>query len=106
MIDYLNVPEEMLDRPIEPWEPKVGDRVRIVLNGECKGIKSKLGSRFDRHQPEEGGLIGIVVEPSVVEDNEFTRTHPYLVKFMGFSHGIWGAIYAACELEPLTDEAC
>ena len=101
MTDYLNVPEELLDQVVEPWHPQLGDRVRIVLNGECQKVYGPL-SRYGMggvigHPEAEDGLIG-TVSPS---NHPSIPGHPYLVIF---DYGPLTAIhYAACELEPLDE---
>jgi hypothetical protein len=115
-MDYLNVPAELLDRPIEPWRPKVGDRVRVRLNGECRVTFTAYGandliprySRHDGHHIAEDGQHGTVqLWPSPIAS---CASHPYFVRFdspipMDDSDGrLHGSIYAACELEALTDE--
>jgi hypothetical protein len=112
VIDYLNVPTEMLDQPIEPWTPKIGDRVRVVLNGECQfqahpeshaAASGELRGHFDH----EHGRTGTVVEPD--HDAEFfaAQDHHYLVMYdeevpLPDGYVCTGDYYAACELEPLS----
>lgn len=104
-LDFLHVPPELLDRPFEPWLPRIGDRVRVVLNGECQvPAPPHLRHRGHvGHYDGEQGLIGVVVglETAVIDLESATwamaHGHPIAVKF-GPRFGGW---YAACELEPL-----
>jgi hypothetical protein len=102
-VDYLNPPDELLYQPIEPWHPRVGDRVRVVLNLECRAESDVWrDGRFEfehvGHEQTEHGAVGVVTEDCGDE-----YTHRYMVLF---NHPIpWrngtckDAAYAASELE-------
>ena len=108
-------PRDPLDRVIEPWHPVPGDRVRVVINGECRHVFRKwdaFGPGYEDivgHPPEQDGATGTVQDisgylkriraPSVLEH------HPYLVRFDGWGgiNGVTMAVYSAGELE-LLDE--
>ena len=104
-IDWATVD---LDAPWQPWTPKVGDRVRIRLSGECQA-EVQAGSPMHRagmlsgHVPDEHGMTGTV---DMVNSREYVRDqHPYLVQFdrplfLGNDCSC-GDLYAAAELEPL-----
>jgi len=115
MVDYLNPPPEMLDRPIEPWHPQIGNRVRVVLNGECRIRSHPECHEFARglvgHMAEEHGRIGVVVEPEPMLSEDVAwfsaQGHPYLVwydeSFEVAEYTVICDFYAAIELEPLDD---
>lgn len=110
MIDYLNVPEHLLNQPIEPWQPQIGDRVRVRLNGECQAAfvsRFGTGQAFgtSSHIAESDGEIGTV---SVFGELLISNPdHPFTVEFdkliwsASEASFFFGAAYAACELEPL-----
>ncbi len=107
MIDFMAMDP---DAVVEPWQPKVGDRVRVRLSAECNlkwstvGLSSGRDYGAQRHAPEVDGVVG-----SVVEQPAFTNAppgHPYPVRYdkplwVGFNH-VAGGNYAASELEPLS----
>lgn len=90
-------------RYVEPWQPRIGQRVRVRLSGEC------TGGAEQRHIPAHGdcnGLIGTVLEfgragtLTLGATELFERGHRYYVEF---GDGGWfapGGIFAAIELEP------
>ena len=106
----LEMPSD-LDRPWEPWTPKVGDRVRIRLNGECAqnwphdyayggncpGVR-RIG--HDEREHDRTGTIRITDMP--------VQSHPYLVKLDApFIWECWRMEHVSCaaiELEPLEDD--
>lgn len=116
-VDYLNPPDELLYQPIEPWTPRVGDRVRVVINPECRlrphpesyepATAGLLG-----HYPFENGRVGTVVLPenAVDGDAEYfaAQGHPYLVEydipFVVADFTCTMDFYAACELELMISE--
>lgn len=109
-IDYLHPPEHLLNAPIEPWDPKIGDRVRVRLNGECQVPLwrwSPLGvqSMNETHDHREHGQIGTVNQHPDWARQAVLLGHPYAVWFdqpIRINTGLLvGACYAACELEPL-----
>lgn len=110
-------------RGIPEWTPKVGDRVRVRLSGECRQVFSSaldyndgpvvglLPTTPTRHVDEEHGLTGIV--DVVLVANTLFRgkpipsdiTHCFCVVFDEPLDGrwkMWGGTYAACELELLS----
>ena len=91
------------------YQPKVGDRVRIRLSGECDvdwGASYKSGhpSTFD-------GMEGTIIEDRRPLDTEWGQTHPFPVRFddMVFvplfangDDGWWaGNYFSSTELERL-----
>lgn len=102
---------------IEPWTPKVGDRVRVALNGECQHLRERTSLKHGPigilcgHQDGEHGRIGTVCIDPLPANFDYGN-HRYLVMFdkpwehdNGFHRArMTGAHYAACELERLTDE--
>ena len=104
-----------LDRPWEPWTPKVGDRVSVRLNGECKHKFAARSARSHQifrgvpHAREHDGLTGTVIErPSHWPAVPMT-SHRYYVRFdVPPVTSYWGGVttmapFAAIELEPLED---
>lgn len=98
----------------EPWQPKVGDRVRVRLSGECQAVciyYRRAGAPLHKNIPD--GRIGTVVEGHPMIDANDARLHArdghtYPVEFddavlapYGF---IVGSHFAATELEPLDDD--
>jgi hypothetical protein len=123
MIDYLNVPEHLLYQPIEPYSFKVGDRVRVRLNGECVSPPNEEGLALGyphRHFDGENGRLGTIdaIDSSEFEPNHWNHTHrysvlfdePLLLEFLrprlpSTVEAVAGsATFAACELEPLDGE--
>lgn len=94
---FAHDPEEVL----EPWWPKVGDRVRIVIGPECNGHREGHGAA---REYERSGITGTVLDPEFVPGRVGPRTlhHDYIVLWdHPWSEGYKGGCYAACELEPL-----
>jgi hypothetical protein len=104
----------------EPWAPKVGDRVRVTLSGECRqqfrSAQDYIGGPIvvlapttpGTHVDEESGKTGKV--EFVVGDEYAGRpvppetSHRYGVRYDTPISGrwrMWGGCYAAIELEPL-----
>lgn len=95
----------------EPWTPKIGQRVRVVLSGECQMQGSsdspKEQLRGEAHGGEKwNGKTGTVVR--INWRPELTRQgHRFTVDWdepewiSGWPRGIKGDNYAAIELEPL-----
>lgn len=94
----------------EPWQPEVGQRVRIRLSGECPIEYRHAEAGYDRirkviepvgHNPDESGRVGTV---SAVQREE-RGGHYYMVDYdrLLWQDDMWwaGAVYAAIELEPL-----
>lgn len=107
----LEMPSD-LDRPWEPWAPRVGDRVRINRSGECD-MPGEPGSWKDYHKirghsPTIDGVEGViwgVMAPSLFFAD---RGHRFTVRFAnGFVfpqqlNQTWHFdTFAAIELEPL-----
>lgn len=100
----------------EVWAPitfKVGDRVRVKVNPECR-IKGNPGSVVHRkgrrgHLPGENGLTGTVTEVGGRCGSLSLQGHPYEVHFDGgildLGEGVSGCCvnYAAIELIPIGD---
>lgn len=106
MIDYLNVPEDMLDQPVEPWQPNFGDRVRVLPSiAECTLRTPHGESHFD----VEVGRLGTVSLAGGSPEADACG-HTFCViwddnipdKDAPNGHGWYGSMYAACELEPLS----
>lgn len=98
--------EPDLDQPWEPWQPKVGDRVRVRLNGECHRryhVMSLLGTHSDvryGHVPEEDGRIGTVaIGPGRPSEPSHRFAVVYDVPMFSDGLPIVGGAYAAIELE-------
>lgn len=119
MVDYLNVPEEMLDRPIEPWAPKVGDRVRVRVSPECGWVSPvsywdaesnkevSLGEgRFGHAVSEENGRVG-TIERRLSAYDYAPPHHSWLVRWDACHPdlGWFCTPLATWEIEPLTEEA-
>jgi hypothetical protein len=80
----------------EPWQPKVGQRVRVLSRPECF---------YCRESPDEDGLIGVVDEirsPEASTDDG--AAHRFWVTFAEVipSHGCDLSHFAAIELEPVS----
>lgn len=83
----------------EPWQPAVGDRVRVRLSGECGRMES--GRYVHTHiMPGADGHSGIVISTNAGGDQ-----HPYHVRFdepyLAYGTLVLSNVYAAIELEPL-----
>ena len=94
-IDYLNPPEHLLNQAIKPWQPQIGDRVRVHPGHECELCRIS-------EDPSEDGATATVTG---IETGEETEPHVYLVRFDQDPHDMPWDIYAAFELEPLDDES-
>lgn len=116
MINYLHPPAHLLDQPIEPHALQIGDRVRVVLNGECTFLAQRQYPIFGPHgapaphSPEFDGRTGVVIPAPLWVDRSLIRAdHPYAVKFDDpyFSMGreCEGSHFAACELELLEEDS-
>ena len=93
----------------EPWQPEIGQRVRIRLSAECN--VSWCDDRYrDGHPIEADGATGTVVKDRP-DPPLWGATHPYVVVFDEpivaplFADGresMWhGNYFAAIELEPI-----
>lgn len=118
MLDIADAPP---DTPWEPWQPKIGQRVRIRLSRECDmrldpdaGVVRRGDARAGdpAHNPDEDGRLGVVerhIEPgkSPSGDDSLRHGHAWFVRWvvpMKVGRGSYsGADYAACELEPLEE---
>ncbi len=63
----------------EPWQPAVGDRVRVRLSGECRWDRDGIAQDDPGHDEEMlDGLLGTVTKhvPNVWKDG-----HHYRVEF-------------------------
>jgi hypothetical protein len=100
----------------EPWIPRVGQRVRVVLGGECAAIPdadSPLAHQGGHgHSAWQHGLLGVVDEIATAESDPdlVAQGHRYAVLWDEphvDERGLWlgGAVYAACELLPIDDQA-
>lgn len=83
----------------EPWQPTLGDRVRVQLNQECE---------FWAHKPEswDDGGIGIVTRIVPLDRNaghgyEVTFEKPWPFDPADPDHQVVSSPYAAAELEPI-----
>lgn len=102
------------DAFVEPWTPRVGDRVRIGRLAECRA-KLAVWSQgaavglVDRHLAAEDGLTGTVsTHPRDDEETLAYRRsigHSYVVIYdqpVFVAGELWsGGGFAACELELL-----
>lgn len=99
----------------EPWQPKIGDRVRIRLNGECMKAHhdhcaaGKVEARTGRPLGHPMFLNGREGTVSGFDPNNRQRGHPYIVHFgarfewLGES---WTAEhFAAIELELIEERS-
>lgn len=107
-------------RALSDWEPKVGDKVRVRLNGECQTFHMGSGHAHDSHEliaiirsgdiggpgyMGANGAEGEVVSfcpPDDDETDEGARQHVYYVS--DATDGKWKRVddfFAAGELEPL-----
>lgn len=97
------------DAVVEPWHPKIGDRVRVRLNGECQlQFPATAPGRLADHESFDG-YTGTVVQPPWNLDPVAiaflgSQGHSYAVKFDPGQSTVWaGDFFAACELELLED---
>lgn len=74
----------------EPWQPKVGDRVRTNFSPECPAQYLWHGN-----WAEGSGLVGTIMGSI---GSACPEGHPYRVHLEAEPYVIWAA---ACELEPL-----
>lgn len=100
---------------LSDWEPKVGDRVRVRLSGECQqdgyagSLKQNILVSHVGHYPSEEGVTGTVVVCAYIERDGFCieESHRVVIKFdTAFKDMVPGVAiqrghYAACELELL-----
>jgi hypothetical protein len=83
----------------EPWQPRLGDRVRVRLSAECRAPWADEG-----HDPRYDGLSGTVAHFPWSSD---WPGHPYTVRFdvtlptENPYEVLVGGYFAAIELEPL-----
>ena len=111
----LEMPSD-LDRPWEPWAPRIGDRVRVRLNGECREVFKSRNKRTGDvihdlpHAQEHNGLTGTVIErPSHLPARK-NGAHCFFVLLDDPpTSSPWGgtttmAPFAAIELELLEDD--
>jgi len=89
MIDFFAGDPEAI---VEPWAPKVGDRVRVNI-GECLSL-DWLHDWGKRDQGREGQV-------EQIRKPGWYLNHRFLVRFADTE----AASFAACELEPLYDAA-
>lgn len=99
------------DAYFEPWTPKIGDRVRVRLSGECQ-YSVRLGTSgpaIQGHSAGEDGVTGTVIEWPLAAWMRVGQGHDFAVEYDGpiESEGLTmrGAEYAACELEPLDGDS-
>jgi hypothetical protein len=91
----------------EPWQPKIGDRVRVRLSGEClvKGpaMSAETGKRYlcDGHPEWENGVTGVVSVCRSGRCDGFSR-HKVVVEFAHPDGRPWMGHFAACELEKIS----
>lgn len=86
----------------EPWTPRPGARVRIRLSGECPLHDG--GAMAENYDGRLGVVIGPVRQPPQHPDSWLSRYpgHVWEVRFARYRlGGVWGAHFAAAELEPL-----
>lgn len=97
----------------EPWIPKIGQRVRIKLNGECQ-LRPCPGSYYEQigqrgHPGYEDGLKGTVTNFKQPNSDFLTdQGHAIDVEYdidnrpeIGHGRRARGGTYCALELEPL-----
>ncbi len=89
---------------VEPWTPKVGDRVRVRISGECNrpnhwdSWANDLGVKTG-HLPICHGMTGIVFRIDARDDQ-----HSYAVEFfdpLPWTEPFAADRFAAIELEPI-----
>lgn len=99
----------------EPWQPKVGDRVRINVSAECRTfhLPPRGGGLQTVLMPQEqvrlyaNGQIGVVEKISDPEPDESAEdaAHRFYVTDGKPSPSVgWDDFFAACELEPLDQQ--
>ena len=89
--------------PWEPWTPRVGDRVRVRLSGECKGSDWATGCGISHAWLCDGETAVVVnVIPLVSHGIEVRMDRMADWKLDGYLYRAFAA-YAAAELEPLSD---
>jgi hypothetical protein len=89
----------------EPWSPRIGDRVRVRLSGECRWDRDGAAKDDPGHDLIWDRRLGTVVE---IHRSAWQLGHDYLVALDACPggephepsgpHGDW---FAAVELEPL-----
>lgn len=98
----------------EPWAPKVGQRVRVRLNGECQ-LRPCSGSYYEQigqqgHPEYENGLTGTVTN-FYRPDSDFLAAQGHTVDVeydfdnrpeIGRGRRARGGSYCALELEPIS----
>lgn len=93
----------------EPWQPAIGQRVRVRLSGECPAEReNEMPRHLIGHEPHVNGVTGIVTEPN---ECGCWNGHRFRVSFDVVQHSrrypdllfLSGSVYAALELEPLAE---
>jgi hypothetical protein len=93
----------------EPWQPKIGDRVRVRLSGECNVIGPGREDPFSpvasamAHPAHQDGVVGIVTQchSACTGGGAHAVGHHIRVEYLhprGWRHM---GHFAACELELL-----
>lgn len=97
-----------LEAPVfwEPWRPKVGDRVRVRLSGECHqfhdndtpGYIDGKKSLYGHHASVNGAIATVEY---IRTEGESWAGHQCGIYYDDEVFGLKGSCYAAAELEPL-----
>jgi len=94
----------------EPWQFKIGDRVRVRLNGECNvtgPVRETPASPIVHgpgHLAYQNGMKGTVTPCATgcTGGGAHATGHPIRVDYLHPSGWLHHGHFAACELEPLT----
>lgn len=103
--------------PFERWMPKVGDRVRVRISGEC-GVQGGSLSPISKagvtaHFPDEDGATGTVYDPFLVHPAKsvemlmaqghtvFVRLDQEIPAPGSYFGSVNASAYALSEVEPL-----
>lgn len=98
----------------EPWQPQVGDRVRVMLSPECRAVfrsrwadsRQLMNAPSLTHIAGEDGRVGTVIDIEHA-DEDIAPGHIYLTQFdrpvFSSAVGLFAeaSTFAAVELEPL-----
>lgn len=110
--------ESTEQRFYEPWQPQIGQRVRVRLSGECQWKYPEIGLTGGfGHAPEMDGRTGVIRKhpcPDMerVAHDAQVDGHGYNVQFDGelityelaIEHVWLSQCFAAIELEPVSDD--
>lgn len=103
--------DEDLDRPYEPWRPRIGQRVRVRLSGECQFVYPSGTKHFAVSDAAIGTILnGLPFANCDHSDHQTAHRYcvvfepPVLVEQIGtYRHWLHSQCFAAIELEPLEE---